>query len=69
MSTVSPTRAPQFSHIPVVHRGSDNYKTYGTIVLDGAMNAEQIDELGRHLSDNNTYRPAAIHLTAEQHQQ
>lgn len=62
MSTVTPADEPQFTHIPVLHRGSDNYKTYGTIVLDGAMSAEQIVELGGHLGENNTYRPAAIHL-------
>ncbi|MCX8558981.1 hypothetical protein OS121_28475 [Mycolicibacterium mucogenicum] len=62
MSTVSPTPEMGFTHIPVVHRASDNYKTYGTIVLDGVMSADQITELGRYLSDNNTYRPAAIHL-------
>jgi hypothetical protein len=34
----------QFTHIPVMYRDEENYKTYVTIVLEGAMSDTQRDE-------------------------
>ena len=54
----------QHTHIPVMYRDGANYKSYGTIVLEGAISPTQIVELRRYLSENGfgtpQFKPLAL---------
>lgn len=55
---MSATRQPpQFTHIPLVYRSEDSNKSYGTIVLEGAITEAQINELRANLRAGEQYRP------------
>ncbi|BBN50758.1 hypothetical protein [Mycobacterium avium] len=52
----------RYTHIPITFRDEYNDKTYGTIVLDGAMSDTERDELDNYLVRGNEYRPAILEL-------
>lgn len=61
MST-HPHAETSYTHIPVMFRDEYSDKTYGTIVLNGAMSEAQRAELDGYLVRGTEYRPAILEL-------